>query len=186
MSALVSEFCQWLLQDNSPKARLTSIALHGNTETISDALVEEISRYLNEYDDEAVGCWLGVGDNLLKAIAADSNLTQLMDMGGCCGCQGGCCGKSDQSEEQKKATIIKALSSRGHLVFRAPSGPLNLPLQTQVFHAGIGGRDDVLKRCHITVNPEMIESGRLPQIVADVYLEWSHSRGTDIPPAMEA
>ena len=186
MSALVSEFCQWLLQDSTPKARLTAIVLHGKPEEISDTLVEEISRYLNEYDDEAEGCWLGASNSLLGTIAADANLTQLMDLGGCCGCQGGCCSKGDQTEAQKQATILKALSARGHLVCRAPSGPLELPTKTQGFHAGIGGRDDVLDRCHITVDPEMIESGRLPQIVGDVYLEWNLSQSSDAPAARGA
>lgn len=179
MSALVSEFCQWLLQDHSPKAKLTAIVLHGNPEIVSDALVEEISRYLNEYDDEAGGCWLGASRGLLGAIAADSNLTRMMDLGGCCGCRGGCCSNPDESESRKQATILKALAARGHLVFRTPDAPLEMPPQTQAFHAGIGKRDDITERCHITVDTEMVETGRLPQIVADVYLEWNHSQSCD-------
>jgi len=186
MSALVSEFCQWLLQDSTPKARLTAIVLHGKPEEIGDTLVEGISRYLNEYDDEAGGCWLGASRGLISTIATDSNLTKLMDLGGCCGCRGGCCSKSEQTDEQKQAVILRALAARGHLVFGAPSGPLDLPANTRAFHVGVGRRDDVLDRCHITVDPEMIETGRLPQIVADVYLEWSHSRGADNRPALGA
>ena len=186
MSALVSEFCQWLLQDNSPKASLTSIVLHGKAEIVSDRLVEEISRYLNEYDDEAGGCWLGASRALLGAIAADSNLTRMMDLGGCCGCRGGCCSKAEPSEDQKQAVILKALAARGHLVFRAPAGHLELPTHARAFHAGIGERDDIADRCHITVDPDMIDTGRLPQIVADVYLEWNHSHGLMTPPTREA
>ena len=183
MSAVVSEFCQWLLQDNSPKARLTSIVLHGSPEVITDTLLEDISRYLNEYDDQANGCWLGTSRELLGAIAADSNLTRMMDLGGCCGCQGGCCSKAAPSDNQKQATILKALAARGHLVLRSPGEDLDLPAQTRTFHAGIGNREDISHRCHITVNPDMIETGRLPQILADVYLEWNHSQDTMIPPS---
>ena len=183
MSALVSEFCQWLLQDRAPQAKSTSIILHGKADEISDALVEEISHHLNEYDDEANGLWLGASRRLVDTVASDPNLTQLMDLGGCCGCQGGCCSRGNQTVEEKQAVILRALASRGNLVFSAPPGPLLLPARHEAFHAGIGRRADVLDRCHITVDPELIEGGCLPQIVADVYLEWNHSRRIDTPPA---
>lgn len=176
MSAPVSEFCQWLLQDNSPNARLSSIVIHAEADLVVPTLVEEISRYLNEYDDEAGGCWLGVSSGLLEAIATDPHLTQWMDLGGCCGCSRGCCSQVDQSDEQKRASILKALCSRGHLVFRAPTVTSYLPPQARAFHVGIGHRNELASRCHITLDPEMIETGRLPQIVADVYLEWSLSQ----------
>lgn len=178
MSALVSEFCQWLLQNNTPNARLGCIVLHSEAGLVVPTLVEEISRYLNEYDDEAGGCWLGVSSSLLEAIATDPHLTQWMDLGGCCGG----CSQADQSELQKRANILKALCSRGRLVFRAPTVTPYLPAQARAFHVGIGQRNEIASRCHITLDPEMIETGRLPQIVADVYLEWSLSQ--EVPPPL--
>ena len=182
MSALVSEFCQWLLQNNTPNARLGCIVLHSEAGLAVPTLVEEISRYLNEYDDEAGGCWLGVSSGLLEAIGTDPHLTQWMDLGGCCGCSRGCCSQADQSDEQKWASILKALGKRGRLVFHAPTVTPYLPAQARAFHVGIGRRNEIASRCHITLDPEMIETGRLPQIVADVYLEWSLSQ--EVPPPL--
>ncbi len=186
MSALVSEFCQWLLQNNTPNARLGCIVLHSEAGLAVPTLVEEISRYLNEYDDEAGGCWLGVSSGLLEAIGTDSHLTQWMDLGGCCGCSRGCCSQANQSEPQKRASILKALGKRGRLVFHAPTTTPYLPAQARAFHVGIGRRNEIASRCHITLDPEMIETGRLPQIVADVYLEWSLSQEVPPPAALKS
>ncbi len=161
MCSSISTFCQWLLHDISGVASPAAIVLQGDPVYINTALIEDIAGYLNEYDEEADGSWLGVSADLLEDLHKDPNMRSLL-------------GLEDQVVgKEEEADILKRLAGHGNLIFAMPAGPIDLPEDMEMFHVGIGRHQDIPGRCHITIGPDMMGTGRLPQIVADVYLEWS-------------
>ena len=86
--------------------------------------------------------------------------------------------EGESNGQKEEVEILKRLAGHGNLIFSMPSSPLDLPADMALFHVGIGKHQDIPGRCHITIGPEMMPTGRLPQIVADVYLEWSLGQTT--------
>lgn len=163
----MSTFCQWLLQDPGNSVPPSAIILQGDPSVVNDKLVESISQYLNEYDDDAQGMWLGAGNELLKRITADPSSRRLLKLPDCV--------SPDMAHSnQEFLRTLTTLTRRGHLVFRAPDNGEVLFDDPRLFHAGIGSRDQIERPCHIVVDPQMMAIPCIPQMVADVFLEWAN------------
>ena len=166
-SSSMSAFCQWLLNEPDSKTPPSAIVLHGSPSRVNDSLVNEIAQYLNEYDDEADGLWLNATQELALKIARDPSSRRLLGMPDL----------SAQEEAETPQEFLQTLQSliqRGHLVFKAPANDLDLPKSSRAFHAGVGAYHEITTRCHIIIDPEMVDLKCLPQIIADVFLEWAH------------
>jgi hypothetical protein len=50
-----------------------------------------------------------------------------------------------------------------------PDKKLALP---HAFHAGIGNQSGHTMKCHLVLNPALMDPGSLAHIIGDVYLEW--------------
>ena len=174
MCSSISTFCQWLLHDISGVEFPAAIVLQGDPDLINTALLEDIAVYLNEYDEEADGSWLGVSPDLLEDLHRDANMRSLLNLG------------ELTDGDPDEAMILKRLAEHGNLIFVMPTGPVDLPEGMELFHVGIGRHQDIPGRCHMTIGPDMMATGRLPQIVADVYLEWSLGEPSDTPAARGA
>lgn len=170
----LSSFNQWLLDGPCPSPART-IVLHGDPAAIGEHLVPRISEYLNEYDDDGAGRWLSATPELLLHVSGNPDLRRLLGMADPCpNCPpSGACGV------RKTQT---AIGLRGHVVFHAVSHSGKVPELPDAFHAGIGTRPG---KCHLVLDPELMDPAALAHIIGDVFLEWLH-RGPHPVPAWHA
>jgi hypothetical protein len=163
----LSTFHQWLLAEPTGSVPARTIILHGDSTVFSDRLIGEIATYLNEYDDDDAGRWLSATSELVRQVSANPNLRQLLGLG----------------ENYQNSTpdgpcdlrkTLTALGQRGHVIFRSvapPAKPLDLP---DAFHAGIGNGLGPIRKCHLVLNPDLMDPGSIGHIIGDVFLEWLH------------
>lgn len=175
----LSTFHLWLLAQSTGHAPVRTIVLHGDPSVFGEQLIEEVANYLNEYDDDGAGCWLAATSELVQVISKDDNLESLLGMA---------------KSSRKRATpgaggfakTLAALGGRGHVIFRnliPPAKPLELPL---AFHAGIGNPCGDASKCHLVLNPELMDPASLAHIIGDVFLEWLHRELHRFAPASRA
>jgi hypothetical protein len=163
----LSTFHQWLLAEPSGHAPVRTIILHGDSDVFSERLIEEIAEYLNEYDDDDAGCWLAATADLVQKVSLDSNLRELL------GTAEDCPNCPPTSPCGTRKTLV-ALGERGHVIFRdltTPDKELDLPL---AFHAGIGTSAADATKCHLVLNPNLMDPASLAHIIGDIFLEWLH------------
>jgi hypothetical protein len=164
----MSVFHQWLLADPASKASACAIIIHGDNDPDASRLIPDIAQYLNEYDDDGDGRWLPASDELVEKIARDANHRRLLGL--------------DEMEDDSTRgfrNILSALGKRGHVVFHWPGiSDEELDL-ANTFHAGVGhGLQD---RCHIIVDPELMDTRCVARVIGDVFLEWLHSESRRNP-----
>jgi hypothetical protein len=160
-------FHRWFLSEASENSSARTIILHGDTHNISENLSREIADYLNEYDDDEAGSWLAVESDLVHLIAQDSGLRFLLGMVDPCP-------KCPPTSACGLRKAYQALGERGHVIFRSISPPgkaLDLP---EAFHAGIGNQNDPTAKCHLVIDPDLIQTQSIAPIIGDVFLEWLH------------
>jgi hypothetical protein len=156
-----SVFHQWLISDPASLGSACAIILHVVPPFSTDGLIEEIADYLNEYDDEGEGRWLPATPELVAKISADPNYRQLLGLP-----------ESDVTSDDWQEETLAALGKHGRLIFLAPGiGNEGVGLTT-AFHAGIGRLPEISKKCHITINPDLIYPQCIGHIIGDVFLEW--------------
>jgi len=164
-STSMSVFHQWLLADPASKTSACAIILHIADSRPCGLLIQEITDYLNEYDDDGDGRWLPATPELVEKVAKDPNHRRLLGMGE--NALGTECG----SELQQ---TLSALGQRGHVVFRSPGAPdesLNL---ANTFHAGVGRAGEIADECHLILNPDLMDQKCIAHVIGDVFLEWLH------------
>ena len=163
----LSAFHHWLLTLPVEQSASRTIVLHGDPDTSSNHLVGEIAGYLNEYDDEGAGRWFPATSEIVMEVAENPGLRRLLELGDPCpNCPPtGPCGIGK---------ILTALGKRGHVVFlsRTQLGKrLELP---EAFHAGIGRKIETDVKCHLVLNPELMQRTSIAHIISDVFLDWRH------------
>jgi hypothetical protein len=163
----LSTFHQWLLALPAGQSASRTIVLHGEPRVPGDQLVEEIASYLNEYDDDGAGSWFAATSEIVLQIAEDPGLRRLLAMEGPCpNCPPtGPCGIGK---------TLTALGKKGHVVFLSQTSPgkhLDLP---DAFHAGIGAGVGKGVKCHVVLNPELMQPTTIAHVVSDVFLDWCH------------
>ncbi len=161
----MSIFCQWLLAESTGQIPACAIAIHGSTCEASDRIIHEIAQYLNEYDDEAEGLWLGATRELIGKITEDPSNRRLLGLPDLKD-------PSDAKSPEEISKTIRALSQKGHMIFRYPDQPVGELSPTHTFHAGVGNHSSVSAPCHIIIDPDLIPSKAIPHIIGDVFLEW--------------
>lgn len=164
-SISMSVFHQWLLADPASKASACAIILHGGEFAPFGMLIQEIAEYLNEYDDDGEGRWLPATPELVGKVAKDPNHRRLLGMD-----ENGFPEPLDPADEFRKT--LSALGQRGHVVFQSTGIPDEELDLAHTFHAGIGMAEDISGKCHIILNPELIDQKCIAHIVGDVFLEW--------------
>lgn len=166
-STSMSVFHQWLLADPASKTSACAIILHISDSRPCELLIQEITDYLNEYDDDGDGRWLPATTELVEKVARDPNHRRLLGMNErALGLPG------DPRPELHKT--LSALGQRGHVVFRSPGVPdehLNL---ANTFHAGVGTAGEISNECHLILNPELMDQKCIAHVIGDVFLEWLH------------
>lgn len=163
----MSVFHQWLLADATSQTSACAIILHGDKSLSDDHLIQEIADYLNEYDDDGDGRWLPTTEELVEKISLDPSHRRLLGM-----TETGSPGP-DPSRNEFRNTLT-AIGQRGHVVFRSPGIPeqeLNL---ANTFHAGIGKAQDIPGKCHVILDPDLMNHKCIAHIIGDVFLEWLH------------
>lgn len=174
-SVSMSVFHQWLLADPASKASACAIILHGGESSPVNYLIQEISDYLNEYDDDGDGRWLPATPDLVAKIAKDPNHRRLLGMD-----ENGFPEDADPAVEYRKT--LTALGQRGHVVFQSPGIPDEQLDLANTFHAGIGRAKDIPENCHLILNPALLDQKCIGHIVGDVFLEWLHCEMRLNPP----
>lgn len=167
-SISMSVFHQWLLADAAGECPACAIVLHIPESRPCELLIQDIARYLNEYDDDAEGRWLPATPELVAKVAGDSHHRRLLGMGEIPPVE-----TADSESDLRKT--LSALGRRGHVVLRAPGVPdekLNLP---NTFYAGVGVRGEVAEECHLILNPELMDQKCIAHVIGDVFLEWVYS-----------
>lgn len=171
----LSVFHQWLLADPARKGSACAIVLHVDDSASTAGLIEEISKYLNEYDDESEGRWLPATPDLVGRIAQDPNHRRLLGLD-----------ENQNPPSSGHPRTLAALGERGHVVLRSPSedstGRLNL---ANTFHAGLGNPKKLPELCHVTLNPELMDQKCIVHIIGDVFLEWLHCEMRNSRPIQE-
>lgn len=164
----MSVFHQWLLADPASKVSACAIIIHADPGLESPRLIPDIAQYLNEYDDDGDGRWLPASDELVVKIAGDANHRRLLGLD-----------ETDDDPTNAFGNILSALGKRGHVVFHWPGiSDEGLDL-ANTFHAGVGhGLQD---RCHIIVDPELMDARCVARVIGDVFLEWLHSESRRSP-----
>lgn len=160
----LSIFHQWLLAEPSGLAPVRTIMLHGDATVFSDRMLGEIADYLNEYDDDDAGCWLAATSGLVRQVSEDEHLLQLLGIAEI---------SPPDSARQIRNTLV-ALGRRGHVIIRAVVPPDKELVLPHAFHAGIGNQFDDAVKCHLVLNPELMDPASLAHIIGDVFLEWLH------------
>lgn len=160
----LSRFHQWLLASTEPPCPSRAIVLHGGCAEQIDPTVREIADYLNEYDGEGAGRWLAATSGLVRRISESSDARRLLGM-------------LELDSEESSCEIRKtltALGRRGHVVFYSDATrekPLDLP---EAFQAGIGSADCSRGKCHLILDPDLVQARNLAHMVSDVFLDWHH------------
>ena len=163
----MSVFHQWLLLDPESTTSAHAIVLHTADTVPCDKLIEEISEYLNEYDDDGDGRWLPATDELVEKVTRDPSHRQLLGLP-----EIAASGASDRSPDVTKT--LGSLGQRGHVVLRShglDDAALGLG---NAFHAGVGKQGDAGSNCHVILNPELMGQKCIAHIIGDIYLEWLH------------
>jgi len=169
-SISMSVFHQWLLADSTSSSPACAIVLHVPNSRPCELLIQEISDYLNEYDDDGDGRWLPATPELVEKLTFDPNHRRLLGMSEV---------PVEKSRELPK--ILAALGQRGHVIFRAPcpaDGELKL---ANTFHAGVGAAGEIRDECHLIINPELMGQKCVAHIIGDVFLEWLLSENRSYP-----
>jgi hypothetical protein len=167
-SVSMSVFHQWLLAESSGNLPACAIILHIPDSRPCELLIQEISDYLNEYDDEGDGRWLPATPELVEKVSRDPNHRRLLGMSE---------GQVNHLCEPDLLNTFAALGQRGHVVFRAPDlndGALRL---ANTFHAGVGAAAEIGDDCHVILNPQLMDQKCIGHVIADVFLEWLHCEG---------
>jgi hypothetical protein len=167
-SISMSVFHQWLLAEPTGNHPACAIILHIPDSQPCEFLIQDISDYLNEYDDEGDGRWLPATPELVEKISRDPSHRRLLGMSD---------GPVSRLCESELINTFAALGQRGHVVFRAPGVTgegLNL---TNTFHAGVGAAGEVLDECHLILNPKFMDQKCIAHVIGDVFLEWLHCEG---------
>lgn len=167
-SVSMSVFHQWLLAEPPGNLPACAIILHIPDSRPCELLIQEISDYLNEYDDEGDGRWLPATPELVEKVSRDPNHRRLLGMNE---------GPVSRLCEPELLNTFAALGQRGHVVFRAPGvtgGNLKL---ANTFHAGVGSAAEIGDDCHVILNPELMGQKCIGHVIADVFLEWLHDEG---------
>ncbi|MEO7097770.1 MAG: hypothetical protein ABI162_00290 [Luteolibacter sp.] len=162
-STSFSVFHQWLLADPADTAGACAVTIHIDPPLPGPCLIEEITDYLNEYDDDGDGRWLAATTELVEKIAADANYRVLLGIP-----------ENDPPGPDGFAKTLGALSQRGHVVFRAPDSSRHDFGTLRTFHAGVGGLSKGFKSCHLILNPDLMDRKCIARIIGDVFLEWLH------------
>jgi hypothetical protein len=156
---------QWFLAETKDRSSARTIILHGESAKIEEDLIDEIAAYLNEYDDDEAGNWLAVKSELVQQIAEDADLRSLLGMVDTCP---NCPPTSDCGIRK----TYQAFGERGHVIFHAVSPP-GKPLElSEAFHAGIGNQSTISVKCHVVLDPDLMETKSIAPIIGDVFLEW--------------
>lgn len=163
----MSVFHQWLLADPASQTSACAIILHGDGALTDDHLIREITSYLNEYDDDGDGRWLPATEELVEKIASDHSHRRLLGMD-----ENGLPGEDGSRTEFRKT--LTALGQRGHVVFRSPEVPHQELELANTFHAGIGRGPAIPEKCHVILDPDLMDGKCLAHIIGDVFLEWLH------------
>jgi len=163
----MSVFHQWLLADPMSQTSACAIILHGDESCVDEHLIKEITDYLNEYDDDGDGRWLPATAELVNRIASDPSHRRLLGMA-----ENGIPKAIAPRAEFLKT--LTALGLRGHVVFRFPGVPDQEVSLTNTFHAGIGGASEIREKCHVVLDPDLMDHKCIAHIIGDVFLEWLH------------
>lgn len=166
-SCSLSLFHQWFLSESKERAPARTIILHGAPGVIEDRLIDEIAAYLNEYDDDEAAHWLAVKSELVEQIAADEGLRCLLGMADPCPN----CPPSSACGIRK---TYQALGERGHVIFRAIPQPEKSPELSEAFHAGVGNQGVSAEKCHLVLDPDLMDIKSIAPVIGDVFLEWLH------------
>lgn len=165
-STSMSVFHQWLLADPASKTSACAIILHIPDSRPSDLLIQEITDYLNEYDDDGDGRWLPATPELVEKVATDPSHRRLL-------------GLSDNPPDDPDDPMpelqktLRALGKRGHVVFRTAGGLMDETLKPgNAFHAGVGTAGEITSECHLILNPDLISQSCIAHVIGDVFLEW--------------
>jgi hypothetical protein len=166
-STSMSVFHQWLLLDPESATSAHAIVLHTPDTVPCDKLIQEISDYLNEYDDEGDGRWLPATDELVEKVARDPSHRQLLGLPEIASPAAG-----DNPADVGKTR--GSLGQRGHVVLRSHGLDDALLGLENAFHAGVGARGEVRSACHVILNPELMGQKCIAHIIGDIFLEWLH------------
>jgi hypothetical protein len=169
----LSDFHRWLLGESGACGSTAAIVLHLGPTVAAKHLSARIATYLNEYDGDSEGRWFAIPGDLVAAIASDAPHRALLGLGeGCINCP-------PASPCGLKKTLA-ALAGLGHVILDSPLAAAATREMQGVFHVGVGLPPDGLDDCHVIVNPEIFPNQCLPQVIADVFLEWfaCDQRGT--------
>ena len=167
-SVSLSVFHQWLLADPASQTSACAIVLHIADSRPCDLLIQEITDYLNEYDDDGDGRWLPASPQLVEKIAHDANHRRLLGLEEL---------PAPTADESETRNILAALGQRGHVVFRSPDNSADEPGIANAFHAGVGSSGEITGDCHLTLNPELMGQNCIAHVIGDVFLEWVHCEG---------
>ncbi len=77
---------------------------------------------------------------------------------------------------------LTALGQRGHVVFRSPGIPTQNLKLANTFHAGVGQGHDITEKCHLILDPDLMDHKCIAHIIGDVFLEWLHCEMRRNPP----
>lgn len=166
-STSMSVFHQWLLADPASQTSACAIILHGDKSFTDDHMIRDITDYLNEYDDDGDGRWLPATEELVLKISRDTSHRRLLGME-----ENGAPEPDDSRAEFRKT--LTALGQRGHVVFHSPGVPDRDLSLANTFHAGVGSGPVIAEKCHVILDPDLMDPKCIAHIIGDVFLEWLH------------
>lgn len=160
----ITDFHNWLSAQANGQGKACSIIIHHGEAYSSEALIQKIADYLNEYDDEGDGRWLAATQDLVRRVSGDPFLRQLVGLEYEIP-------KNGASRSSTFDRTYSALAHRGRVIGRQ-SEVFDRSSQ-QHFDVGVGNMSP--GKCHMVLNPDKIHLDQMAPIISDVFLEWLHS-----------
>ena len=160
----ISVFRQWLLADPASNPSACAIILHCEDPGSCAWLIQDIADYLNEYDDDGDGRWLPASQELIEKISRDPHHCQQLGLRDC--------GTADPQAGYRQT--LTGLVQRGHVILRSPEVSHELLDLSNTFHVGVGCARVIQEKCHLILNPDLMDQKCIAHIIGDVFLEWLH------------
>ena len=127
----------------------------------------QVKQKWGELTDDELDQIDGKRDELVGKIARDPSHRRLLGMAEITTAILG-----DSPEEFRNT--LSALGQRGHVVFRAPGVSDQELSLANTFHAGVGAAAGVYEKCHLILDPDLMDHKCIAHIIGDVFLEWLH------------
>jgi hypothetical protein len=162
-SADLATFHRWFFAGRT--SRPPSIIIHGEDE-LPMGFEAAVARHLNQFDEDASGCWMSFPPELVEQIAASPVERLLLGLYGEC---------NPTSPDCERREVISALAAHGQAVMGGDDAMQSCSEKENIFRAWLGSPPGCSRSLHIILEPRHFAHRSLSVIIGDTFLEWTNA-----------